>query len=132
VNAAAEPLRRTLARNLTLALVVGAVLAVQRHRLGLFLPVSVLALWFTLGGHYLEVAFLKGVGARVPTLRIVMWFVGGVVLYGLMAVTARALPLRALPLRVWWVAGFVFIGVELVAHALLALRERPNFYNGNG
>jgi hypothetical protein len=32
----------------------------------------------------------------------------------------------------WWLGGLVFIGIELVAHLVLRLRGRPNFYNGRG
>ena len=65
-----EPFRFTLARTETLAAIVGAVLALQRHDLKLFLPVAALALWFTLGGHYVELAFLNGLRPRIPHNRL--------------------------------------------------------------
>jgi len=135
----AEPLRRTLVRNVTLAAVVGAALALQRHDVKLLLPFATLALWFSLGGHYIEVAFLNGLRGRLPqgrlpqtVGRLLVWFGGGVVLYALMAATARALPIRPPPLRLWWYGGLLFIGIELAAHAVLAARHLPNFYNGSG
>ena len=134
-----EPFRRTLARTVALAAVVGAVLALQRHDFKLLLPVAALALWFTLGGHYVELAFLKGLRARIPRgrlpqagVRLLVWLSGGVLLYVSMATTARVLPIEAPPLGLWWYGGFLLIGVELTVHALLAIRGRPNFYNGRG
>jgi hypothetical protein len=52
-----EPFRHTLARNVALAAVVGAVLALLGHDLKLLLPLAALALWPSLGGHYIELAF---------------------------------------------------------------------------
>src|SRR5262245_31712892 len=104
-----EPFRKTLARNATIAAVVGAVFAFQRRDFKRLLPVTVLALWFSLGGHYVELAFLKGVRARLPQrrmtqalARLVMWSCGGALLYTCMAATARALPIDAPSLRLWW------------------------------
>jgi len=134
-----EPFRFTLARTVTLAAIVGAVLALRRHDLKLFLPFAALALWFTFGGHYVELAFLNGLRARVSKgrliqggVRLLVWFVGGVVLYVFMAASARVLPLKAPPLRMWWYGGVLLIGVELAVHGLLAMRGRPNFYSGRG
>jgi len=134
-----EPFGRALVRNVALAAVVGAVLALQRHDLGLLLPLAALALWFSLGGHYIELAFLNGLRVRIPqarltqvAVRLLVWFSGGVLLYGSMAATARALPIPAPPLGLWWCGGFLLIGVELAVHAVLAMRGLPNFYNGRG
>jgi hypothetical protein len=122
-----------------LAAAVAAVLALQRHDCKLLLPVAALALWFTLGGHYIELAFLNGLRARIPRgrlthagVRLLVWWGGGVLLYVSMATTARALPIEAPPLRLWWYGGLLLIGVELAVHAVLAIRGRPNFYNGRG
>src|SRR2546430_8328246 len=119
------PLRRTLAGNVALAASVGVVLAVQRHSLRLVLPIAALALWFSLGGHYVEVAFLNGLRARISkgrltqvALRLLVWFAGGVVLYVLMAASAHVLRLDAPPLRMWWYGGLLLIGVELAVHGL--------------
>src|SRR5437773_12429406 len=80
-----EPFRRTLARTVALAAVVGAVLALQRHDLKLLLPLAALALWFSLGGHYIALAFLNGLRARIPQGRLteavgplLVWWSGGV------------------------------------------------------
>lgn len=134
-----EPFRRTLVRNVAIAAVVGAVLALLRHDLRLLLPSAALALWPSLGGHYIELAFLNGLRARIPqrrltqaVVRLLVWSSGGVLLYVCMAAMARALPIKAPPLRLWWYGGFLFIGVELAVHAVLAIRGLPNFYNGHG
>jgi hypothetical protein len=134
-----EPFRHTLARNVTIAAVVGGVFAFQRRDLTLFLPVTAFALWFSLGGHYVEVAFLNGIRARLPQrrltqalVRLLVWSCGGALLYACMAATARALPIGAPRLRPWWFGSVLFIGVELAVHAVLAIRGRPNFYNGRG
>jgi hypothetical protein len=130
---------RALVRNAALAAAVGAVLAFQRHDLRLLLPIVALASWFSLGGHYIELVFLNGLRARIPqgrftqgVSRLLVWFSGGLLLYIGMAATARALPIEVPPLRLWWYGGFLLIGVELVVHAVLAMRGLPNFYNGRG
>jgi hypothetical protein len=134
-----EPFRRTLARNVTLAAVVGGVFAFLRHDRKVLLPFAALALWPSLGGHYIELAFLNGLRARIPqgrltqaAVRLLAWSSGGVLLYVCMAATARFLPIKAPPLRLWWYGGFLFIGVELAVHVILAIRGLPNFYNGRG
>jgi len=134
-----EPFRRTLTRNVTIAAVVGVVLAFRRHDLGLFLPVTILALWFSLGGHYVELLFLNGVRPRVPqgratqaVARLLVWFLGGAILYVCTAVTARALPIAGPPLTQWWFGSVLFIGLELAVHGIFVLRGLPNFYDGRG
>ena len=132
-----EPFGQTLVRNFAIAATVGAALASQRHNAWLWLPLSVLALWFSLGGHYVEVLFLNRIRPRLPHARVaqvfarvVVWFAGGALLFELMAATARALPLHPPAWRFWWLGGLLLIGIELVVHAVLMLRKLPNFYNG--
>jgi hypothetical protein len=132
-----EPFHRTLARNVTIATVVAAVLTVLRHDFTWFLPVTALALWPSLGGHYVELAFVNGIRDRIPRgqfaqvlVRLLVWFVGGALLSCGMAVTF--LPVRALPYGLWLWGGLLFIGLELVVHALLAARCVDSFYNGRG
>jgi hypothetical protein len=134
-----EPLARTLARNITIAVVVGTVMAFRNRDPGLLVPLSVLALWFSLGGHYVEVLFLNGLRPRIArarpaqlSARLAVWFAGGAMLYLSMAITARFLPVRPPSLGSWWVGGLAFIGLELLVHALGALRGLPNFYDGGG
>src|SRR5215831_12767976 len=107
-----EPLFRTLARNVTIAAVVGSVLAFRTHDAGLFVPFSVLVLWFSLGGHYVEVLFLNGICPRIASARLArvsarlaVWFTGGAILFVLMAATVRVLPVRPPSFQSWWFEG---------------------------
>jgi hypothetical protein len=135
-----EPLKQTLRRTVSIAAVVGLVIALSGHNLRAWPLVTLLVLWFSLGGHYLEVWFLTSVRPRVPNARaiqaaarLVTWFVGGVALAGGMALTVRVLVgfWRA-PFPAWYWGGLVFVGVELVAHLVLQLRGRASFYNARG
>src|SRR5207237_660529 len=99
-----EPFRHTLARNLTLAAVVGVVVAFLRRDVKLLLPVTTLALWFTLGGHYVELVFLNRIRDRLPRrrlpralVRLLVWSCGGALLYECMAVTAWTLSVGVPP-----------------------------------
>jgi hypothetical protein len=134
-----ESFYHTLARNIAIAIVVAGIVALVRHDLGALLPVAALALWPSLGGHYVELAFVNQIRTRISRdwviqaiARVVVWFIGGILLYLCMVVTAYALPITPLPLRLWWCGGFLFIGVELVAHAFLALRGDASVYDGRG
>jgi hypothetical protein len=135
----AEPIRRTLARNFTIAIVVGVAIAVVRRAPLLALPEALLALWPSLGGHFVEVAFLDGVRPRLPrarlvqaSARLVWWLAGGALLGCALIATAHALPIGAPRWRWWWIGAPFFVGIELVVHAILALRSCPSFYRGDG
>jgi hypothetical protein len=134
-----EPFHRTLARNAAIAIVVAGIVALVRHDLRAFLPVAALALWPSLGGHYVELAFVNQMRTRISrgwfiqtVARVVVWFAGGVLLYLCMVVTAYIFPIKPLPLRLWWCGGFLFIGVELVVHAFLTFRGEASVYDGHG
>jgi hypothetical protein len=134
-----EPIRRTLARNLAIAFLVGVVLSLVRRAPFLALPGTLLALWPSLGGHFLEIAFLKGLRQRLPRARLVQasarlfwWLVGGALLGGALIATAELLPIVAPPWRWCWLGAPIFVCVELAVHAALALRGRPSFYRGDG
>jgi hypothetical protein len=133
-----EPLRTTLVRTGAIAVIAGAVLARWWGGWSRWPMATLLALWSSLGGHWVEVFFLRWLRPRVSSaravqagVRVVVWFVGGVGLALGMYLTAMAL---AGPARwpVWWVWGLVFIGIELVAHLVLHARGRPSVYNGRG
>jgi hypothetical protein len=133
-----EPLTRTLRRTFIIAIVVGGVGALIAHAPVLALPWMVLALWPSLGGHYVEIAFLNGVRSRLPRHRLVQipariawWLAGGAALGFAVILSTRVLPIYA-PLRAWWMGAPLFVGIELIAHAGLALRGRPSFYRGDG
>ena len=134
-----EPFRRTLARNVAIAAVAGLAFALESHDPRVLLPAAALALWFSLGGHYVELAFLNGIRPRLTEgrlpralVRLLVWSGGGVVLYAGAAATARVLPIARPPFRLWWLGSVLFVGLELVVHATLAIRRRPSFYDGRG
>lgn len=134
-----EPLRATLLRTIVIALVVGAVFArFSSRRIGWPLA-SLLFLWFSFGGHWVELWYLNWLRPRISVARyaqvvarIATWFVGGTVLAIGMALTARALAFQPARWPAWWLGGFAFIVVELVVHVGPQLRGQPSFYNGRG
>jgi hypothetical protein len=135
-----EPLSATLLRTVGIALVVGAAMAPAWGGLSRWPIATLVMLWPSLGGHFLELWFLNWLRPRLSAsravqvvARVAVWFVGGI-LFGLgMALTARTLG-NYHPLRwpAWWLAGVGFIVVELVAQLGLQLRGRPSFYNARG
>ncbi len=135
-----EPLRATLLRTGAIALVVGAVLASRWGGLARWPLASLLVLWPSFGGHWVEIGFLNWLRPRLPdarpiqiAARVGVWFVGGTVLTLGMDLTALALA-NFQPARwpAWWLGGLAFIGIELIAQLVLQLRARPSFYNGQG
>ncbi len=135
-----EPGLRHLLRTGTIALVVGAVLAKTRDDMSRWPLATLLILWPSFGGHWVEIFFLNWLRPLLPAargvqvgVRLAVWFVGGCVLAIGMAFTAMALiPLRPMHWSQLWLAGVGFIGVELRAHVFLQFRGRPSFYNGRG
>ncbi len=135
-----EPLRATLLRNGTIAIVVGAVLALSRGGLPRWPMDTLLALWPALGGHWVEVWFLNWLRPRISVgrgaqlaARVSVWFVGGIALAIAMRWTAMVLGgHRMAHWPAWWIGGVGFIGIELMAHLALMLRGRPSFYDGRG
>jgi hypothetical protein len=104
-------------------------------------PIStLLTLWPSFGGHWVEIWFLNWLRPRISAgrgvqivARLAVWFLGGVLLLLGMKLTAAALPLAAEPRTPpLWLGGVAFIGIELVAQLALQLRGRPSFYNGRG
>ena len=127
----------------TIALVVGAALALYRGGLARWPAATLLALWPALGGHYVELLFLNRIRPRLPDaravhagVRVAVWFVAGAGLALGMILTARALgepwPAQWSERRACVLGGLAFIGIELVAHLLLQLRGRSSFFNGRG
>jgi hypothetical protein len=135
----AEPLRNTLARTMGIAVVVGGLLAPRLGGIARWPLATVLVLWPSFGGHWIELWFLNGLRPRLPSdrsvqvlSRLVVWFVGGMALGLGMGLTALAFGVSR-PSRIpWWLAGVAFIAIELVAHLVLHLRGRPSFFNGRG
>jgi hypothetical protein len=151
-----EPLHQTLTRTLAIALVIGAALAQWpisgAPRAGAGFPsrwgiATLLALWPSLGGHFVEIVFLNVLRPRLPAARasqvaarIATWFIGGALLTLAMKLTATTLPnngaigrLPNLPTaRLCLIGGLAFIPIELTAHLALLLRRRPSIYDGRG
>jgi hypothetical protein len=135
-----EPLRTTLLRTGLIAAVVGVLLAGRMGGLRHWPAATLIALWPALGGHFVELFFLNWLRRRLPVsrgvqilARLLVWFVGGVILALGMYVTAIAV-IGPRPMRwpVLLIAGVAFIGIELIPHLFLQLRGRPSFYNGRG
>jgi hypothetical protein len=135
-----EPLRVTLARTLSIAIVGGAVVSLWSGGLRRWPVVSLLMLWPALGGHWIDLLFLNGIRPQLPPsratqriARIAGWFAGGIILATGARLTARLLVGRPVLIGVTWaIAGAAFVAIELVAHAGLHLRGRPSFYDGRG
>ena len=135
-----EPLRATLSRTIGIALVVGGVIAWRYGNLRVWPIAAGLVLWFSLGGHWVELWFLNWLRprlsrSRIPQVaaRLGVWFVGGIGLGLGIVLTMRLFSLdRRVDVPAWWVFGVLFVALELVAHISLSARRRPNFYNGKG
>ena len=132
-----EPLRVTLVRTGLVALVVGIILARVQGPRASWPQWTAFALWFTFGGHWVELGFLNWLRPRLAaarwaqiTGRLFTWIVGGTVLMVGARITASPLSAQALHLPPWWLGGPVFVCVELLVHALPQVRGQPNFYNG--
>jgi hypothetical protein len=135
----AEPWHATAVRNGTIAVAIGLGVGLYTRRFAAGFLASVLALWFTLGGHVLEVLFRNrlqpriGAGAPVHAVtRLAYWFGGGSVLYAGAIATRAILTGRGAVRWPWWAGGVAFVGLELVVHLLLFARGQPSFYNGRG
>jgi hypothetical protein len=133
-----EPLRNTILRTGIIAVVAGAALARPWARMARWPMATLLMLWPSFGGHWVEVWFLNWLRPRLENVRslqvaarIGTWFVGGAALFAGMTMTAAMLGFR-LPHWPAWMWGIVFVGVELVAHLALLMTGRPNFYTGLG
>ena len=133
-----EDLRRTLFRTLTIAIIAGAVIARfsggrSRWPLG-----TLLALWPSLGGHWVELGFLNWLRPRLPgaraaqvMTRMVLWFGAGAFFTLAIRLTAYALTgLLSEHWPAWWLGGIGFVGIELAVHFAMQLRRLPNFYDG--
>jgi hypothetical protein len=134
-----EPLRDTLTRTIGIAVVVGGVLSLRLGGLSRWPLLTTLILWPSFGGHWVDLWFLNwlrprlssGRGVQVAS-RLVVWFIGGMLLGLGMGLTAMAFGVDRPASLPWWIAGVAFIAIELVAHFVLQLRGRPSFFNGQG
>jgi hypothetical protein len=135
-----EPLRVTIVRTGMIAIVVGAVIARFWGGLARWPIATLLVLWPSFGGHWVEIWFLNWLRPRLSAARgrqvatrVGVWFIGGTGLALGMGLTAMAMAgFRPAHWPSWWLAGLAFIAIELVVHLVLLLRGRPSFYNGLG
>ena len=132
-----EPFRATLLRNGIIASVAGAVLAQRWGGFSHWPIATLLAVWPSFGGHYVEIFYLNGLRPRIPAgrfarsgTRLGVWFLGGIALAAGMGQTAALAGVGPRHWPAWWTGGAVFVGIELVVHMALQLRGRPSFYSG--
>jgi len=131
-----EPMWRTALRTFAIAFIVGVSSAWRSGQLHLWPSLTLVALWFTLGGHWVEVFYLNALRPRLPASRMIqivarlaIWFVGGILLgLGASFTAARLAGLHA-GWPVWWF-GVGFVLLELFVHLPTYLLRRPSFYNG--
>ena len=133
-----EPWRTTALRTGSIALAIGIGVALVERQLKLLFPVTLMALWFTLGGHYVELLFRKRLGPvmagsprRRALVRLPYWFVGGALLSAGALVTGRVLDGRG-GRWPWWMGGALFVAAELLIHLVMRARGQPSFYDGRG
>jgi len=136
-----EPIRTTILRTGLIAIVVGGVLAQFWGGLFRWPTATLLVLWPSFGGHWVEILFLNRLRPRLSSARgaqiagrLAVWFVGGTVLAIGMFFTAKGRPGLG---RVDWpnltaCGGFGFVAIELTIHLVLQLRGLDSFYNGRG
>jgi hypothetical protein len=134
-----EPWRATALRTGSLALAIGIAVGLYERRLAAVPLTTLLALWFTLGGHVAEVWFRnhlrQRIAGQVPVqavARLLYWFGVGSVLYAGALATRAILTGRGIASWPWWTGGVLFVGLELLAHLLLLTRRQPSFYDGRG
>jgi hypothetical protein len=136
-----EPIRTTLLRTSTIAFFVTSATVLLLPSDGGFLRLWLITfpavLWVPLGGHYVELLYLNAIRLRYPwvrrlrrSTRVAWWFAAGLPLglgcwWTWLALGAK--PHFGLPF--WWGMPF-FAVVELAIHALLALFNKPSFWNG--
>jgi hypothetical protein len=135
-----ESFRRTATRTLAIAMVVAALVAPSAGGFSRWPVLTLLFLWPSFGGHWVDLFFLNWLRPRLshqPAVqriaRIGVWFAGGALIALGMKLTVQALFAR--PQIVWltWIrGGAIFIAIELVAHGALTFRRRASFFNGLG
>ncbi len=134
-----EPLRSTLLRTFSIALIPALITCFVTHHNSMFAPVFFGILWISFGGHWAEIVWLNLIRHRLPKSplvqklgRIAFWFVSGMILGVPMGLTIRLFdPKSTSPTML--TIGFTFVLIELLVHyVLLHLRGRPSFYNSAG
>ena len=135
-----EPLRGTIVRTGLIALIGGAILSQFWGGFSRWPLWTLLILWPSFGGHWVEFWFLNWLRPRLSparaaqiAARLAVWFVAGIGLAIAMVLTAAALAgFHTAHWPHWYIGGLAFIAVELLAHFVMLLGGHPNFYNGRG
>ena len=134
-----EPWRATALRTGTIALAVGVGVGLYTRQPAAVPAAALIALWFTLGGHLVEVLFRNQLRHYIlehaplqAVARLVYWFIAGSTLYAGALATRAILTGRGAPPWPWWTAGSAFVGLELAVHLLLYARRQPSVYDGRG
>ena len=136
-----EPLRVTLRRTLTIAFfittVITLVLPHQSSYLQFWATTYAAVLWFPLGGHYVELAYLNFLRMRWPLFlrrrylgRVGWWLVGGLPLGLACWWTWLGLGYEPGFVLPWWWGMPFFVLAECVIHTVLSILGRPSFWNG--
>jgi hypothetical protein len=132
-----EPLYATLVRTGLIGLAVGLVTARVQHHPASWPQWTAFALWFSFGGHWVEIFFLNWLRPRLAsawwaqiTGRLLTWMIGGTLLMIGARITVLSLSAQSPHLPPWWLGGPAFVGLELFVHALPPLRGRATFYDG--
>jgi|SRR5215470_18735536 len=134
-----EPWSATALRTGTIALAIGVGVGLYERQLAAVPVTTLTALWFTLGGHFVEVLMRNTLRHRIAghtavqvVARLVYWFAGGSVLYAGALATRAILTGRGAVPWPWWTGGILFVALELLVHLFLHARGQPSFYDGRG
>jgi hypothetical protein len=134
-----EPPRNTVLRTGSLALAIGLGVGLYLRRPAAVPVATIVALWFTLGGHFAEVLFRNrlaiNLGASVPAYllaRVLYWFAAGSALFAGALATLAVLSDRPGHPWPWWIGGTGFVVAELAVHLVMRLRGEASVYNGGG
>jgi hypothetical protein len=131
-----EPLRVTLTRTVGIAALVAAIVALSMHDVRRWPALTLVFLWPSFGGHWIDLWYLNWLRPRLPSNRsmrraahVATWFAGGVLLgIGVRVTASSLLSHPSLAWLTWWRAGAAFVAIELAAHVALHLRGMPSFY----
>lgn len=145
--AASEPMRTTVCRSVAVALALGTAITLvvsgipqspDSALVWLLRVVSVL--WFSFGGHYVELAYLRYLLPLLPAawlprfaVRLWVWYSGGALLWPCAVLTCSLLAAAPLPhlddlARAAAAGGLGFIGIELATHTVLYAIGWPSLW----